>query len=346
MSGLQEPLADQTMTDTARGGGDTERSMDEHGETRAQLIAEGHSFWADLFMVAEAKDIAQHLMDRWNNVGVVAALCATMAVTLDVLDSSDYTGDERPQAEVFAAVTGVSFVLSLASVLASLILFVQVNNLFRDEDIKWFIKETEAYHFLPSKLLMSAIATLVIGHAVMIAMMYNDITSWIVGIGSFITLGFCYWFYDHLRGKVDNRLCQLVSNVEELRMVFDLIDTKKRNKVSVEKMKRKLQDPVIQNYIQVAASRIDKVVAMIDADGDGVVTWEEFRDHLSNRRMTSIFTNMDLDGDGQISSDEFRKFYLGADLDGDGQISAAEMQEFMKNSTPGGTPRDNDKLVT
>ena len=69
-----------------------------------------------------------------------------MAVTMDVLDSSDYTGDERPQAEVFAAVTnscslrvlniaaigmlrqvtGVSFVLSLASVLASLILFIQV----------------------------------------------------------------------------------------------------------------------------------------------------------------------------------------------------------------------------
>ena len=32
---------------------------------------------ADLFMVAEAKDIAQHLMDRWNNVGVVAACTTT-----------------------------------------------------------------------------------------------------------------------------------------------------------------------------------------------------------------------------------------------------------------------------
>jgi len=69
-------------------------------------------------MVAEAKDIAQHLMDRWNNVGVVAALCATMAVTMDVLDSSDYTGDERPQAEVFAAVPTferLAFTLFLAA---------------------------------------------------------------------------------------------------------------------------------------------------------------------------------------------------------------------------------------
>jgi len=329
MTGLHEPLSSLASPR----GGKTDRSTDENQETRAQLIAEGHSFWADLFMVAEAKDIAQHLMDRWNNVGVVAALCATMAVTMDVLDSSDYTGDERPQAEVFAAVTGVSFVLSLASVLASLILFIQVNNLFRDEDIKWFIKETEAYHFLPSKLLMMAIATLVIGHAVMIAMMYDDVTSLIVGVGSFLTLTFCYWFYVHLKAKVDVRLCQLVSNVEELRMVFAMIDTKNRNRVTVEKMKRKLTDPVIQNYIQVEAARIDKVVAMIDADGDGWVTWEEFRDHLSNRRMSAAFSTMDLDGDGQISSDEFRKFYIGADLDGDGQISETEMRDFLKKTS-------------
>jgi len=316
MTGLQEPLSALA----------TPRASPEH-ETRAQLIAEGHSFWADLFMVAEAKDIAQHLMERWNNVGVVAALCATMALTMDVLDSSDYTGDERPQAKVFAAVTGISFVLSLASVLASLILFIQVNNLFRDEDIKWFIKETEAYHFLPSHLLMMAIATMVIGHAVMIAMMYNDATSVIVGIGSFCTLAFCYWFYFHFKAKVDVRLCQLVSNVEELRMVYSLIDATNRGKVTVEQMKRKLTDPVIQNYIQVDSARIDKAVGIIDADADGWVTWEEFRDHLSNRRMSSAFNTMDLDGDGQISAQEFQKFYIGADLDGDGQISEMGMRD-------------------
>jgi len=325
---------------TARSvGPDTERG--ERENTRSQMIAEGHSFWADLFMVAEAKDIAQHLMDRWNNVGVVAALCATMAVTMDVLDTSEYSEDDRPQAEVFAAVTGLSFVLSLASVLASLILFVQVNNLFRDEDIKWFIKETEQYHFLPSQLLMAAIATLVLGHALMISSMYSDATSIVVGIGSFMVLAFCYWFYVHLKAKVDVRLCQLVSNVEELRMVFGMIDTKNRNRVTVEKMKKKLKDPVIQNYIQVEAARIDKVVALIDADGDGWVTWEEFRDHLSNRRMSNVFNNMDLDGDGAISNDEFRKFYMGADVNGDGEISEQEMREFMKRTAPEGasTPK-------
>jgi len=72
---------------------------------------------------------------------------------------------------------------------------------------------------------------------------------------------------------------------------------------------------------------------MIDADGDGWVTWEEFRDHLSNRRMSAAFSTMDLDGDGQISSDEFRKFYIGADLDGDGQISETEMRDFLKKTS-------------
>jgi len=306
MSGLQEPLASLASP---------------RAPIRTQHIAEGHSFWADLFMVADAKDIAKHLMDRWNNVGVVAALSASMAVTMDVLDSSDYTGgDERPEAKFFAAVTGISFVLSLASVLAALILFIQVNSLFRDEDIKWFIKETEAYHFLPSHLLMMAIATMVVGHAVMIAMMYDDVTTLIVAIGSVCTLAFCYWFYNHLKVKVDARLCQLVTNVDELRMIFSMIDTKNRKKVTVEKMRRKLLDPVIQNYIQVEASRIEKVVSVIDADQDGWVTWEEFRDHLTNRRMNTAFSTMDLDGDGEISADEFRKFYIGADLDADSNM--------------------------
>ena len=311
MSGLQEPLASLASPRTPR---------NQLVGKKTQHIAEGHSFWADLFMVAEAKDIAKHLMDRWNNVGVVAALSASMAVTMDVLDSSDYTGDERPQAKIFAAVTGISFMLSLASVLASLVLFIQLNSLFRDEDIKWFIKETEAYHFLPSQLLMVAIAAMVVGHAVMISMMYDDITSLIVAIGSFCVLAFCYWFYNHLKVKVDVRLCQLVTNVDELRMVFAMIDTKHRGKVTVDKLRRKLTDPVIQNYIQVEASRINKVVLVIDADQDGWVTWEEFRDHLTNRRMNTAFSTMDLDGDGEISADEFRKFYIGADLDGDGNL--------------------------
>jgi len=304
----------------------------------AQVMAKGQNFWTELFLVAEAKVIVAHLMEQWTNVGVVAALVASMAVSLDVFDLSN-EDVSRVQARCFAAITACCFVISLASVLSALVLFVQANSLFRDEDIKWFIKESQAWHFAPSILLCLAIVMLVFGHWLMIDMMYSTATSVVVGASSVVMLGYCGTMYADLSGKVNARLVQVVGNVEELRMVFNLIDmskktgkTKNRNQVSVKRMKKKLQDPVIQNYIQVSEDRIDKIVSLIDADGDGFVTWEEFRDHLSNRRMTQAFSSMDLDGDGKISTEEFSQFYIGATVNNDGQISDSGMKNFLNKT--------------
>eukprot|EP00658_Telonema_sp_P-2_P029078 TRINITY_DN2216_c0_g1_i5.p2 TRINITY_DN2216_c0_g1~~TRINITY_DN2216_c0_g1_i5.p2 ORF type:complete len:104 (-),score=31.14 TRINITY_DN2216_c0_g1_i5:359-670(-) len=99
-------------------------------------------------------------------------------------------------------------------------------------------------------------------------------------------------------------------------------------------MAKKLKNKTIQNYIQVSEERSEEVIARIDADGDGWVTWEEFRDHLSNRRVSDAFDSMDINHDGVISSEEFSKFYLGADQNGDGVVSDAEMADFIARTTP------------
>lgn len=58
----------------------------------------------DLFMVADAQTIAKRLEKRWNQVGVVSALVATMAVTMNVVSTREL-GDERKQlGEVFIVV--------------------------------------------------------------------------------------------------------------------------------------------------------------------------------------------------------------------------------------------------
>lgn len=277
-------------------------------------------------MVADPKDIASRLEKRWNNVGVVAALVATMASTILVTETNS-TGTFFEIC--FASITGISFVLSLASVLCALILFVQINNLFRESDLIWFIKQTDKFHFLPSRLLELSIATLVVGHGLLILLIHDNIPAAIVMVASIIMLVSCYWFNAAMSNKVDNRLAQLVSNVEELQMVFRMIDTEKAGKVTADVMIEKLKDKRIQNYIQVSKDRIVDIVNLIDADGDGWVTWPEFRDHLSNRRSSNMFGEIDLDGDGVISSEEFSKFYAGVDLDEEGAISNDSMSEII-----------------
>jgi len=82
------------------------------------------------------------------------------------------------------------------------------------------------------------------------------------------------------------------------------------------------------------------------------VTWNEFRDYLSNRRISRSFKAIDADGDGVISSEEFAKFYAGDDMDhthGDDELHTTqshvvgklkvdedELAEFVRITT---TPR-------
>ena len=99
--------------------------------------------------------------------------------------------------------------------------------------------------------------------------------------------------------------------------------------------------------------------AVVDLDGNGAVSKEEFRDYLAQysyteSASTKIFTALDANGDGEISLDEFKELAILAneapapelveqvdaeanvmfdtiDVNGDGEISAVELQCHLRS---------------
>eukprot|EP00658_Telonema_sp_P-2_P085626 TRINITY_DN9799_c0_g2_i2.p2 TRINITY_DN9799_c0_g2~~TRINITY_DN9799_c0_g2_i2.p2 ORF type:complete len:284 (-),score=85.32 TRINITY_DN9799_c0_g2_i2:318-1169(-) len=224
-------------------------------------------------------------------------------------------GSDHPTVDtIFGAFMGISFLFSLTSVLVALVLFMQMNTLLRTEDIKWYIRESERYHLWPSYLLLCAIVAMVIGHILMVLLLHGtrstEYSAITVGVLSVLVILLASFFAADLKFKVDRKLCESISNIDELRRVFALVDRDNEGRVSTSRMMEHLMDRETQRYIQVTAAKVGDMVEAVDANGDGWVTWEEFRDYLSVKHIEDQFSLMDMDKDGGMTLDEFQHFFV------------------------------------
>ncbi|XP_022740140.1 calmodulin-like protein 1 [Durio zibethinus] len=138
-------------------------------------------------------------------------------------------------------------------------------------------------------------------------------------------------------------------NVEEMKWVFDKLDTNKDGKISKEEYESALK--VLGKGV--AETEGAKAFSAIDTDGDGFIDYKEFIEMMRNigeginaSDIQSAFRLYDLDGNGKISAEELmqvlkkmgercsldacRKMIRGVDADGDGLI---DMNEFMTMMT-------------
>jgi len=69
-------------------------------------------------------------------------------------------------------------------------------------------------------------------------------------------------------------------NEAELREVFDKMDKDGNGTISVAEMKDALKDSEIQDYLGLTADQVDSAFKTIDTNGNGELTWDEFKGHF------------------------------------------------------------------
>lgn len=78
---------------------------------------------------------------------------------------------------------------------------------------------------------------------------------------------------------------------------FAAVDTDGNGTVSAEELTAHMQSQ--------AAERVERMIARLDANEDGVLSMDEMQPRGGERRAERMFSRIDVDEDGQISAEEF-----------------------------------------
>jgi len=70
-------------------------------------------------------------------------------------------------------------------------------------------------------------------------------------------------------------------NKEQLKEMFEKIDTDGSGSLNVKEMKEALSDEEVQAHLKLSQSQVQQAFAEIDSDGNGEITWDEFEKYFS-----------------------------------------------------------------
>lgn len=137
---------------------------------------------------------------------------------------------------------------------------------------------------------------------------------------------------------------------KELQAQFQQIDTDGNGNIDKKELMKFIQGTGVTQ--EVAEAQADEMMSMVDADDDGTINYDEFKDARLSSKLTddklikAEFQKIDHDNNGEISKDELAElfnFTLGEDLikkmieeideNDDGVISLEEFSKAMKKGT-------------
>ncbi|KAJ4986904.1 calcium dependent mitochondrial carrier protein [Stagonosporopsis vannaccii] len=132
------------------------------------------------------------------------------------------------------------------------------------------------------------------------------------------------------------------AKVDELWATLDMRKQGQLDLAGLKKGLRKLDHP-----LKNADELLNEVMKAVDADGNGQITYKEFRAFVeeTEKELLALFRGIDNNGDGKLSKDELRdalrragltvpnnkldNFFAEVDTNGDGHISFEEWRDFL-----------------
>ncbi|KAF2856024.1 calcium dependent mitochondrial carrier protein-like protein [Plenodomus tracheiphilus IPT5] len=132
------------------------------------------------------------------------------------------------------------------------------------------------------------------------------------------------------------------TRVDEL---WRTLDTRKQGQLDLPALKKGLRK--LDHPLKNADHLLDEVMKAVDTDGDGKITYSEFRTFVqeTEKELLSLFRTIDKNRDGKISRDELRialsraglavpnrsldNFFTEVDTNNDGTISFQEWRDFL-----------------
>ncbi|KAH9865437.1 hypothetical protein J1614_009020 [Plenodomus biglobosus] len=127
--------------------------------------------------------------------------------------------------------------------------------------------------------------------------------------------------------------------------LWQTLDTRKQGQLDLPALKKGLRK--LDHPLKNADHLLDEVMKAVDTDGDGKITYSEFRNfvHETENELLSLFRSIDKDRDGKLSRDELRAalsraglavpksslehFFTEVDTNNDGAISFEEWRDFL-----------------
>ncbi|CBX92540.1 hypothetical protein IAQ61_006064 [Plenodomus lingam] len=127
--------------------------------------------------------------------------------------------------------------------------------------------------------------------------------------------------------------------------LWQTLDTRKQGQLDLPALKKGLRK--LDHPLKNADHLLDEVMKAVDTDGDGKITYGEFRTfvHETEKELLSLFRSIDKDRDGRLSRDELRMalsraglavpnrsldhFFKEVDTNNDGTISFEEWRDFL-----------------
>jgi len=175
----------------------------------------------------------------------------------------------------------VAFFPLMVAILMNVILLIQSVQWARQIDIRWWLMRYKVFFLMPVYLTVLGISAMLASMCLLTYMERGLVMCIMAAVGSVVVMIFIPVFYCTLVREGKQRLHLSVSSMRAAMDAFSMLDRDKSGTISKNEVVAAMSDPKMRHLIGIPTDRVHLAFAMIDKEGRGYITWNEFIDHFA-----------------------------------------------------------------